>query len=144
MLSWICDHMQKGDVDKMESILCVDIPVQMISCTDTDGKITPIRFRFRDKTGELITVMIDKVLSEDQDRNRVGETLRLIFLWGVLGKIRRILPSKIKYSQISEILKRLVQIHPSPTRLCQVNVTKFFNFFSAKIAVTRITSLGLW
>lgn len=72
MLSWICDNMQKGDVDKMESILCVDIPVQMISCTDTDGKITPIRFRFRDKTGELITVTIDKVLSEDQDRNRVG------------------------------------------------------------------------
>ena len=56
----------------VESILCVDIPVQMISCTDTTGKITPMRFRFRDKTGELITVTIDKVLSEDQDRNRVG------------------------------------------------------------------------
>ncbi len=56
----------------MESILCVNIPVQMISCTDTDGKITPIRFRFRDKTGELITVTIDRVLSQDQDRNRVG------------------------------------------------------------------------
>lgn len=56
----------------MESILCVDIPVQMISCTDTNGKITPMRFRFCDKTGELITVTIDKVLSEDQDRNRVG------------------------------------------------------------------------
>lgn len=64
--------MQKGDVDKIESILCVDIPVQMISCTDTDGKITPMRFRFRDKTGEIITVTIDKVLSEDQDRNRIG------------------------------------------------------------------------
>lgn len=56
----------------MESILCVDIPVQMISCTDTEGKITPIRFRFRDRTGEIITVTIDKVLSDDQDRNRVG------------------------------------------------------------------------
>ena len=56
----------------MESILCVDIPVQMISCTDTNGKITPIRFRFRDRTGELVTVNIDKVLSQDQDRNRVG------------------------------------------------------------------------
>ena len=29
-------------------------------------------------------------------------------------------------------------------RLCQVNVTNFFNFFWAKIAETRITSLGLW
>ena len=56
----------------MESILCVNIPVQMSSCTDTNGKITPIRFRFRDKTGEIITVTIEKVLSEDQGRNRVG------------------------------------------------------------------------
>lgn len=56
----------------MESILCVDIPVQMISCTDTNGKITPMRFRFRGKTGEIITVTIDKILSEDQDRNRIG------------------------------------------------------------------------
>ena len=56
----------------LESILCVNIPVQMISCTDTDGKITPMRDRFRDKTAELVTVTIEKVLSEDQDRNRVG------------------------------------------------------------------------
>lgn len=56
----------------MESILCVDIPVQMISCTDTNGNITPIRFRFRDRDGKLITVTIDKVLSEDQGGNRIG------------------------------------------------------------------------
>ena len=56
----------------MESILCVDIPVQMISCTDTDGRITPMRFRFRDRTGELTAVTIDKVLSQDQDSNRTG------------------------------------------------------------------------
>ncbi len=56
----------------MESILCVNIPVQMISCTDTNGKITPMRFWFQDKTGELITVTIDQVLSEDSNKNRVG------------------------------------------------------------------------
>ena len=56
----------------MESILCLDIPVQMISCTDTDGKITPLRFRFRDKNGELITVTIDQVLAGNQDKNRIG------------------------------------------------------------------------
>lgn len=56
----------------MESVLCVDIPVQMISCTDTDGKITPLRFRFRDRTGELVTVMIAHILSADQDKNRMG------------------------------------------------------------------------
>ena len=56
----------------MESILCVDIPIQMISCTDTNGKITPIRFRFLDNTGELVTVTINKILSTDQDKNRIG------------------------------------------------------------------------
>lgn len=58
----------------MESMLHVNIPVQMIACTDTDGRITPIRFRFRDKTGELVTVTIDRVLSENQDRSSVGVT----------------------------------------------------------------------
>ncbi len=56
----------------MQSILCIDIPVQMISCTDTDGKITPLKFRFRDKTGELVSVTIDQVLSSAQQGNRVG------------------------------------------------------------------------
>jgi hypothetical protein len=54
----------------MESILCVNIPVQMISCTDTDGKITPLRFRFRDKDEELVTVQVDHVVS--MDRNQAG------------------------------------------------------------------------
>ncbi|MDE6974961.1 MAG: hypothetical protein K2P38_18020 [Lachnospiraceae bacterium] len=56
----------------MESILCIDLPVQMISCTDTDGTITPMRFRFRDRNGEIMTVTIDKILTADQDKNRVG------------------------------------------------------------------------
>ncbi len=56
----------------MDSIICVDIPVQMISCTDTNGKITPLRFRFRDRNGELVTVKIETILSTDQDRNRMG------------------------------------------------------------------------
>lgn len=33
-----------------------------------------MRFRFRDRTGELVTVTIDKVLSQDQAKNRVGIT----------------------------------------------------------------------
>ena len=58
----------------MESMLHVNIPVQMIACTDTDGRITPIRFRFRDKTGELVTVTIDRVLTEDQKKSSMGVT----------------------------------------------------------------------
>ncbi len=56
----------------MESILCVDIPVQMISCTDTNGKITPMRFRFRDRNGELVTINIEKVISTDQQHSSLG------------------------------------------------------------------------
>lgn len=56
----------------MESILCVDIPVQMISCTDTDGKITPLRFRFQDNNGELVTVTVKDVISDEQAKSRVG------------------------------------------------------------------------
>jgi hypothetical protein len=56
----------------MESILCVDIPVQMISCTDTNGKITPMRFRFRDRNDEIITINIDKIISTDQQCSSLG------------------------------------------------------------------------
>ncbi len=31
-----------------------------------------MRFRFRDNTGELVTISIDRILSTDQDRNRMG------------------------------------------------------------------------
>lgn len=56
----------------MESILCVDIPVQMISCTDTNGRITPMRFRFRDRNGEVITIYIDKIISSNQEHSSLG------------------------------------------------------------------------
>ena len=56
----------------MESILCVNIPVQMISCTDTNGKITPLRFRFKDNNGELVTVTVKDVISDEQAPSRVG------------------------------------------------------------------------
>ena len=56
----------------MESILCVDIPVQMISCTDTNGKITPMRFRFRDRNDEIITININKIISTDQLCSSLG------------------------------------------------------------------------
>ena len=44
----------------------------MISCTNTDGKITPLRFRFIDKDGSLITVKVDRLVSSEQNNNRFG------------------------------------------------------------------------
>ncbi len=55
----------------MESAFCINIPVQMISCTDTDGKITPMRFRFRDKEGEITTIQIRRILESEQKVNRI-------------------------------------------------------------------------
>lgn len=55
----------------MESVFCINTPVQMISCTDTDGKITPMRFRFRDKDGEITTIQIRRILESEQKINRI-------------------------------------------------------------------------
>lgn len=55
----------------MESIFCINIPVQMISCTDTDVKITPMRFCFQDKTGNLTTIQISRILKSEQKTNRI-------------------------------------------------------------------------
>lgn len=63
-------RIKKGTI--VESILCVNIPVQMIACTDTNGKITPMRFRFEDRNGEIVTITIDKILSTDQEHSSLG------------------------------------------------------------------------
>jgi hypothetical protein len=55
-----------------ENCLNLNTPIQMISCTDTNGKITPMRFRFKDGSGSLITVNVEKILSHDQDTNRMA------------------------------------------------------------------------
>ena len=74
----------------METILCIDTPVQMISCTDTNGKITPMRFRFRDRNGELVTIDIDRVLSTDQERGSLGANFvcTASLLWSRSGHYR--------------------------------------------------------
>ena len=56
----------------MDRVFMIDIPVQMISCTDTNGRITPMRFRFRDKNTEIVTVEIEKIIKSDLDTNRIG------------------------------------------------------------------------
>ena len=56
----------------MNTYLCTNIPIQMISCTDTNGKITPLRFRFLDKDGSLVTINVDRVIQSNQEKSRVG------------------------------------------------------------------------
>ena len=56
----------------MESYLWTNLPIQMISCTDTTGKITPIRFRFVDRDGERVTVNVERIIDSDQKPNGLG------------------------------------------------------------------------
>ena len=58
----------------MNTYLCTNIPVQMISCTDTDGKITPLRFRFKDKDDSVVIVNIKKIINSDRETNKMGVT----------------------------------------------------------------------
>ena len=61
--------LQDKELMDMESIFCINIPVQMISCTDTDEKINPIRFRFQNKTRKLTTIQISCILKSEQKTN---------------------------------------------------------------------------
>ncbi len=44
----------------------MNIPVQIFSVTDTDGKITPFKFRFRDESQEIITVEHVEILKRNK------------------------------------------------------------------------------
>lgn len=44
----------------------------MISCTDTDGKVTPMRFRFKDIDGSIVSVTIDKILKRENLTRLIG------------------------------------------------------------------------
>ncbi|MBO7357646.1 MAG: hypothetical protein J6U37_03890 [Lachnospiraceae bacterium] len=80
----------------MEAFLCTNIPVQMIACTDTDGRITPIRFRFTDQSGELVTINVEQVLMRDQHSNKIGATFECAAtLYGMKRKF------KLYYSNFS-------------------------------------------
>ncbi len=67
----------------VDSYLWLNTPIQMISCTDTDGKITPLRFRFRDRDESIVTVTIDRIISTDQGNNKIGPTFECAAtVWG--------------------------------------------------------------
>lgn len=89
----------------MESILCLDTPIQMISCTDTNGKITPIRFKFQDKNGEIIMVDIDHIIKSEQDKTAFGAAYTCS---AVISRVRKTFTLRYNY-QAHEW--RLTKIH---------------------------------
>lgn len=55
----------------LDTIFSFNIPIQMIFCTDCDGKITPIRFRFRDRN-DVIAVRVEEILRRDINKTDFG------------------------------------------------------------------------
>ena len=53
-----------------------NIPVQMIFATDTDGKITPLRFKFRNEQDEILSYKIEKVKQKSSSKNAIGQTFQ--------------------------------------------------------------------
>lgn len=56
----------------MESVLNLCINIQMFSVTDCNGTIHPVQFKFRDNSGEIITVRIQDVECTNQTTNNLN------------------------------------------------------------------------
>lgn len=82
----------------MDSYMITNIPIQIISYTDVDGKVTPMRFRFVDYDGSKVTVNIDRIISSDQAKNKIGATFECAAtLYGMEKRF------KLYYSSISRV-----------------------------------------
>ncbi len=47
----------------MEKDMYLNLPIQLFAAIDRDGKVTPIKFRYQDKSGEIFTIHVDEVIS---------------------------------------------------------------------------------
>ena len=82
----------------MDTYVVTNIPIQIISYTDVDGKVTPMRFRFTDIDGSKVTVNIDRIISSDQAKSKIGATFECAST--MYGTERRF---KLYYSSISRM-----------------------------------------
>ena len=48
------------------------IRIAMISCTEADGKITPLRFKYKEQDETLVTVNVDSVRSRKSVPNGIS------------------------------------------------------------------------
>lgn len=71
----------------MEDGKVVNIPVQMASITDRDGKITPLWFRFENAEHVIEKIDIEQVLSRDSS-SIIGIHDKKIICTAVFGDMR--------------------------------------------------------
>ena len=72
----------------------VQIPIQMMSITDRDGRLTPIWFRFETEEHVVEKIMIEKTISRDES-NKVGIREKRFICSAIFGEQRRLL--EIRY-----------------------------------------------
>lgn len=77
-----------------DSLYPVQIPIQMMSITDRDGRLTPIWFKFETEDHFIEKVMIEKTISRDES-NKVGIREKRFICSAIFGKQRRLL--EIRY-----------------------------------------------
>ncbi len=53
----------------------VNLPIQMIECIDTNGRVHPMRFRFYDENHELQTVNAGDIINYKQTNSDINITL---------------------------------------------------------------------
>ena len=72
----------------------VQIPIQMMSITDRDGRLTPIWFRFETEDHFIEKIYIEKTISRDES-NKVGIREKRFICSAIFGETRRLL--EIRY-----------------------------------------------
>ena len=72
----------------------IQIPIQMMSITDRDGRLTPIWFKFETEEHFVEKIMIEKTISQDES-NKVGIREKRFICSAIFGEQRRLL--EIRY-----------------------------------------------
>jgi len=80
--------------DKMGDLFPVNIPIQMISVADRDGKLTPIWFRFETDEHVIEKVVIERTISRDES-TYMGIREKRFICSAVIGEMRRVM--EIRY-----------------------------------------------
>ena len=75
---------------KMGEQCPVNIPIQMLTITDRDGKVTPIWFRFEAADHHIEKVEIERTISRDESKS-VGIREKKFICSAVIGEERRLI-----------------------------------------------------
>jgi len=78
-------------------------PIEMVSWTDTSGKINPVRFRIANKDESISEIKIDKVISVENEK-LAGNFMRVYTCQSVIKGAERIFELKYELSSCLTIL----------------------------------------